>query len=132
MKRFAIVLLMLALIGFSASAQAPPGAQQPKVAPQHGQSAAQQQKDLAECYQIAQENTGIDPSALESIAPGIPGMSSSGKPESSPANAGAPEKASSGAGKKPVIDKFQLANQGCLQARGYLVKSPKPKAAPPK
>src|SRR4051794_15245042 len=115
MKRFAIVLSTFALIGFSASAQTPSGAQKPTVAPQQGQSAAQQHKDLAECYEMAKAKTGIDPSALEAIAPGIPGMTSSG-PEPSAASAGAPGKAASSANKKPMIDKFQLANQGCLQA----------------
>jgi hypothetical protein len=94
--------------------------------------AAQQQKDLAECYEIAKAKTGIDPQALGAIAPSIPGMPTSGNPASSAAGAGATEKAGSSAGKKAMIDKFQLANQGCLQVRGYIVKSRTPQAAPPK
>jgi hypothetical protein len=37
---------------------------QPKLTPQRGQTAAQQQKDLQDCYEIAKAKTGVDPQAI--------------------------------------------------------------------
>jgi predicted lipid-binding transport protein (Tim44 family) len=135
-----ILLMTLLLVSFGPImlAQEPgqpakpaPDAQQPAVIPQQGQSPAQKQQDLAECYDIAKAKTGIDPRALSGAVPGIPGMPSTAQPEAA-AGAAAPEKDASDATQKMSLDKFQLANQACLQARGYVVKAPKPKAEPPK
>jgi cytoskeletal protein RodZ len=117
-----------------ATAQATPNVQQPTITPQKGQSAAQQQQDLAECYEIAKSKTGVDPRALGAITAGkfdsIPGMPNSSKTETSTATA-TPQEGASGA-KNAMLDKFQLANQGCMQAKGYIVKSPAPSAPSPK
>ena len=97
MKRLALLFsiiviglgaLMFAQAGQSkeqaAQATAPvtPNVKQPTITPQKGQSAAQQQQDLAECYEIAKSKTGVDPRALGAITAGkfdsIPGMPSSG------------------------------------------------------
>jgi hypothetical protein len=144
MKRFAKMLSVVLVMSFGSLAfaqatqgSAPSGAKQPEVTPQQGQSAAQQQKDLAECYEIAKAETGVDLRGLGEVAPGkfdIPGMSSgAGKADASAAQAATPAKGASGTEKKAMFDKFQLANQGCMQARGYLVKKPPaPQAAQPK
>lgn len=47
-------------------------AQKPVAFPAKGQSAAQQQKDDAECYTWAKGNTGIDPAALAAAPPAPP------------------------------------------------------------
>jgi hypothetical protein len=129
-----VLLFSVIVVGVLMFAQASQIEQQPTVTPQQGQSAAQQKQDLAECYQIAKAKTGIDPRDLAAIAPGtldsIPGTQSSGNVETSTPSA-APQKGASGANKK-AFDKFQLANEGCMQARGYIVKSPAPNAPSPK
>jgi hypothetical protein len=118
-----------------ATAPATPNVRQPTITPQKGQSAVQQQQDLAECYEIATSKTGVDPRALGAITAGkldsIPGMPSSGKTEMSTATA-TPQKGASAANKKAMLDKFQLANQGCMQAKGYIVKRTAPSAPSPK
>jgi hypothetical protein len=110
-------------------------AQQPTITPQQGQSAAQQQQDLAGCYEVAKAKTGIDPRDLSSVAAGklnsIPGMESSSK-SATPTGSATPQNAAPTAEKKAMFDKFQLANQGCMEAKGYLVKSPTPTAQSPK
>jgi len=112
-----------------ATAPATSNVQQPTITPQQGQSAAQQQQDLAACYEVAKAKTGIDPRDLSSVASGkldsIPGMENSGK-SATPAAPATPQNAAPAADKKAMFDKFQLANQGCMQAKGYLVKSPSP------
>ena len=62
-RNFVVInLLTLALA-------APAAAQKPIVYPAKGQSAAQQQKDDAECYAWAKQTTGIDPAAVASSPP---------------------------------------------------------------
>jgi hypothetical protein len=118
-----------------ATAQETPNVQQPTITPQQAQSAAQQQQDLATCYEIAKAKTGIDPRDLGAAATGkldsIPGMESSGK-AATPVAPAKPQNAEPIADKKAMFDKFQLANKGCMQAKGYLVKSPTPNAVSPK
>jgi hypothetical protein len=117
-----------------------PAAAQPHVTPTQGQSAAQQQKDLSECYNIAKEKTGIDPQMLGNLMPGNSSGAAAGQagaqaPAQSGQNsaggvmgaaAGAMGQSAPSAGAKGTkaskINTFQMANQGCLQARGYLVK----------
>jgi|SRR3954453_15227924 len=134
MKRFAIVLsiTVFVLFGSWVSAQnseskgaAPANPQQPQVTPQQGQSPAQQQQDLAECYDVAKAKTGIDLRELSAMAPAglkIPGTENL----PSAAASGAPAKAAASASTKAM-----LANQACLKARGYLMKNPAPKAIAP-
>src|SRR5262245_10908911 len=113
---------------------------QPSVTPQQGQTAEQQKKDLAECYDIAKAKTGIDPSAL--LSKKVPGLSdaasAAGAAGAAPGGAsqgGAAQPSSGGqaqgaADKQAKLDKFQIANQACLKARGYLVKGQVPPTAP--
>ncbi|MCI0348852.1 MAG: hypothetical protein L0Z53_05445 [Acidobacteriales bacterium] len=120
-------------------------AEQPSVTPQKGQSAEQQKKDVSECYNITKEKTGIDPSVL--LSKKVPGLSEAGAATQDAASAAAaaaggapgasqPSVPAEGApaadaeGKEAKLNKFQLANQACLQARGYLVKGQAPATAP--
>lgn len=147
MKLFRVQLLVLSVFLFvgwvvmqqpSASAGQPAQAssEQPSVTPQQGQTADQQKKDLAECYDIAKAKTGIDPAAL--ISKKIPGLSEAASATQAGAAGGnqstAPPAASgqapASADKQAKLDKFQIANQACLKARGYLVKGQAPTATP--
>jgi hypothetical protein len=143
MERFALILSILVIaLGSPTLAQTsqskeatPSTAEPPQVTPQQGQSAAQQRHDLAECYDIAKAKTGVDPRALAEATGGkvnIPGMPSAPNADSAAAAAGTPGKDAPSADKKLMLDKFQLANQGCLQARGYIIKNPAAPAPPPK
>jgi hypothetical protein len=150
MKLFRIQFLLLSVfvfVGWMAmqqpSANAGQGAEassaQPSVAPQKGQTAEEQKKDLAECYDIAKAKTGIDPSAL--LSKKVPGLgeaaAAAGAAGAAPGGAGQGESAqppaggqAQGADKQAKLDKFQIANQACLKARGYLVKGQAPATAP--
>jgi hypothetical protein len=115
-----------------------------QVTAQHGQTEAQKQKDLQECYNIAKAKTGVDPQALMGIAGGSAGTSSSPQAATSGATSGIESavgsaasgqgaeaaKSSAASNAKTKLDLFGVANQGCVEARGYLVKAPAASTAP--
>jgi hypothetical protein len=155
-KLFRLQLLILSVFIFvgwavmqQPTANAGQGAQstpEASVTPQKGQSAEQQKKDLAECYKIAKEKTGIDPWAIPGLSKSVPGLGEAGdaaqnaasggdtaagttgakQPSAAPSSPGA----QSGESKQAKLNKFEVANQACLQGRGYLVKGQAPAAAP--
>ena len=147
MKLFRVQFLLLSIFifaGWVAMQQSPanagqgaePSPAQPSVTPQKGQTAAEQKKDLTECYDIAKAKTGIDPSALLSKkVSGLGDAAASAAAATGAANQGAAqssagEPAKGAADKQAKLDKFQIANQACLKARGYLVKGEAPATAP--
>lgn len=112
---------------------------QTEITPQRGQSAADQQKDLRECFDIAKSRTGVDPSTLSAAASKIPGAGAAPSTDANPADSAAGkqvgsatgmarEATGSAAGAAPSSDvaskmsTFDAANKACLQARGYVVK----------
>ena len=156
MKLFRVQILLLSVFVFvgwiamqQPSANAGQGgeaaAAQPSVTPQKGQTAEEQKKDISECYDIAKAKTGIDPSALLSkkglgeaaSATQAAGASAAGAAGAATgaSNQGAAQpsesaQAEGAAGKQAKLDKFQVANQACLKARGYLIKGQAPATAP--
>lgn len=155
MKLFRVQSLILSVFIFAGWAlmQQPSGGgaqrtqatpQQPSVTPQKGQTAEEQKKDLAECYEIAKAKTGIDPSMLSGLSKKVPGAS--GAESATQAGAAAAAGAATGAtqpaapaesgqaqaaaSNEAKLNKFEMANQACLKARGYLVKSQAPAATP--
>lgn len=147
MKLFRVQFLLLSIFIFAGwiamqqpSVTAGQGAEassaQPSVTPQKGQTAEEQKKDLAECYDIAKAKTGIDPSALLSKkVPGLNDAAADAAAASGAANQGGAQPPAGGqaqgaADKQAKLDKFQIANQACLKARGYLVKDQAPATAP--
>lgn len=157
MKLFRVQLLLLSVFIFAGwmamqqpAASGDQGAQasseQTAVTPQKGQTAAEQKQDMSECYDIAKAKTGIDPSALVGLSKKTPGAGEAASAtEAASAAAGA---AGAGTGSQPAaapqpesgqaqnsankakLDKFEMANQACLKARGYLVKGQAPATAP--
>jgi hypothetical protein len=155
----AVLCLQLARQGAAQAASSTPA--QPQVTAQQGQTAEQQKKDLQDCYDIAKAKTGVDPQALTGLmgkgkgtmgaaasqasdtVTGAAGSAASAtqKPtgqagQSGQANAAADESASaagSAANNSATtkMDLFSAADQGCLKARGYLVKGEAPAATQP-
>jgi hypothetical protein len=126
-----------------------------QVTAQHGQTEAQKQKDLQECYNIAKAKTGVDPQALMGVAGGSAATSSSQTAGTSGATSGVESavgeaasqagqssaatsvgqgadaaKSSAATNAKTKLDLFSVANQGCVEASGYLVKAPAASTTP--
>lgn len=132
---------------------------QPEVTAQKGQTAEQQKQDLQECYDIAKAKTGIDPQALTGLMGKGTGAMGAAAGQATDAAAGAAGSAAAAtqkaagqegqSGQAPAaadnsanaagsaasnnattkMDLFSAANQGCLKARGYLVKGAEAPAA---
>jgi hypothetical protein len=109
-----------------------------QVTAQHGQTEAQKQKDLQECYNIAKAKTGVDPQALMGVAGGSAATSSSQTAGTSGATSGVESavgeaasqagqsaatsvgqgadaaKSSAATNAKTKLDLFSVANQGCV------------------
>jgi hypothetical protein len=159
MKLFRVQVLIFSVFIFAAwavmqqpSAPGGQGAQaspeQPSVTPQKGQTAEEQKKDMSECYDIAKAKTGIDPSTLLGMSKKVPGVGEAGSATQAgaaaaagaagaatganqPAAAPQPESGQAqSSASKAKLDKFEIANQACLKARGYLVKGQAPATAP--
>jgi hypothetical protein len=136
------------------NAQSAGSVQQPEIQPQKGQSPQEQKKDISDCYDLAKSKTGIDPSALSSLskdkaagAASAAGANTGGamgqvaeaagaqsaQDQSTTAAAGAAQPSadvSGAASPESKMDTFKMADQACLKARGYIVKSSVPKALP--
>ncbi len=106
----------------------------PKVTAEYRQSPEDQQKDIAECYEIAKTRTGIDPAELNQ-ADKSNASDSSKTAQNVPAEADSAASAAADRAantpKEQPIDTFRRANEACLKARGYIVNKTNSKGSAP-